>query len=137
MPLVEKAIEQGSLTEHFKDKIHQLQRIMERSFPKPEASLIHGDLWGGNILYTRQGGAVLIDPAVSYADREMDFAMTKLFGGFGPNFYKAYESLYPLEKDWDRRISCYQLYYLLVHLVLFGRTYLGSVERAINSSLKN
>ncbi|NBC08115.1 MAG: hypothetical protein GVY26_13055, partial [Bacteroidetes bacterium] len=77
------------------------------------------------------GDPVLIDPAVSYAHREMDLAMSKLFGGFSPAFYEAYEAHYPLSPGFEARISLYQLYYLMVHVNLFGGGYVGSARAAL------
>ncbi len=109
-----------------------LTRLMERL---PEwidenavvPSLIHGDLWGGNYLVDGQGRAVLIDPAVCYADREMDLAMSELFGGFPARFYDAYFEAYPAPGYPERR-ALYQLYYILAHLNLFGESYGGRVD---------
>jgi fructosamine-3-kinase len=95
---------------------------------EPSASLLHGDLWGGNWAAT-QGQPVVFDPAVYYGDRESDIAMTKLFGGFGPGFYSAYQESWPMEPGYEDRLRLYQLYYVLNHLNLFGRSYLG---KAIN-----
>ncbi len=90
-------------------------------------SLIHGDLWGGNYLVDVQGQAVLIDPAVCYAHREMDLAMSELFGGYSPRFYEAYFEAYPAPGYPERR-ALYQLYYILAHLNLFGESYGGRVD---------
>ena len=68
---------------------------------------------------------ILIDPAVYYGHREMDLAMTRLFGGFGEEFYRAYHETYPLEKGWEQRVPIAQLYPLLVHAVLFGGHYVA------------
>ena len=91
------------------------------------ASLIHGDLWGGNYLVDTDGNAVLIDPAVCYGHREMDLAMSELFGGFSARFYDAYRSTWPTP-GYDERRALYQLYYILVHLNLFGESYGGRVD---------
>jgi len=90
----------------------------------PEPSLLHGDLWGGNWA-SAAGEPVVFDPAVYYGDRETDLAMTRLFGGFGPAFYAAYEAAWPLAPGSERRQRLYQLYHVLNHLNLFGRGYLG------------
>jgi fructosamine-3-kinase len=98
----------------------------------PEASLLHGDLWGGN--WASCGGEpVIFDPAVYYGDRESDLAMTRLFGGFGAEFYRAYEDAWPLAAGSENRILLYQLYHVLNHLNLFGRSYLGRAVRIIRS----
>lgn len=91
---------------------------------KPAASLLHGDLWGGNWAATN-GQPVIYDPAVYYGDRESDIAMTQLFGGFGRNFYAAYQESWPMEAGHESRLELYQLYHVLNHLNLFGRSYLG------------
>ena len=85
-------------------------------------SLIHGDLWSGNYLYTSEGPA-LIDPACYYADREMELGMMKLFGGFSSKVWQAYQYEFPLPERWQQRIRLYQLYHLLNHYLLFGGSY--------------
>jgi fructosamine-3-kinase len=96
-------------------------------FPKEPASLLHGDLWSGNFTVTQKGPAIF-DPAVYYGHREMDIAMTRLFGGFDELFYQGYEEVYPLEVRWRERLDYSQLYPLLVHAVLFGGNY---IERSM------
>ena len=90
----------------------------------PVASLLHGDLWGGNWA-SCDGQPVIFDPAVYYGDRETELAMTRLFGGFGKAFYDAYESSWPLQPGHQHRSDLYQLYHVLNHLNLFGSGYLG------------
>ncbi len=87
-----------------------------------KASLIHGDLWSGNYLYTPEGPA-LIDPAAYYADREMELSMMSLFGGFSSATWDAYQEAFPLAPGWEDRIRIYQLYHLLNHYYLFGGSY--------------
>jgi fructosamine-3-kinase len=87
------------------------------------ASLLHGDLWGGNWLAGEDGEPVLIDPAVYYGDREADLAMTTLFGGFGAAFYRAYEACAPRAPGWQVRTDLYNLYHVLNHANLFGGGY--------------
>lgn len=89
----------------------------------PKASLLHGDLWGGNWLATRDGEPVIFDPAVYYGDRETDLAMTQLFGGFGPRFYRAYAAAAPLPPGAELRVDLYNLYHVLNHANLFGESY--------------
>lgn len=93
--------------------------------------LLHGDLWSGNAFFTAQGQPVLVDPAVSYGDREMDIAMSQLFGGFRAEFFETYQELFPLAEGWQERLPIYQLYYLLVHLNQFGESYGGAVDRIL------
>ena len=89
----------------------------------PRGSLLHGDLWGGNWLTSAAGEPVLVDPAVYYGDRETDLAMTRLFGGFGAAFYRAYQSAAPLPAGAALRAQLYNLYHVLNHANLFGGGY--------------
>ena len=95
--------------------------------PKEQSSLLHGDLWSGNFMLGDQGEACLIDPAVYYGHREMDIAMTKLFGGFDHQFYEAYNQEFPMEKGWEQRMDICNLYPLLVHVNLFGGGYVSQL----------
>jgi fructosamine-3-kinase len=99
--------------------------------PDEPPALIHGDLWNGNYMVDDKGEPVLIDPAVAYSIREMDLGMMQLFGGFPEEVFSAYNEVYPLVSGWRERTSLWQLYYLLVHLNLFGSGYLGQVRSAI------
>ena len=92
---------------------------------QPKPSLLHGDCWGGNAAQDEQGTPVLFDPACYYGDREADIAMTELFGGFGPDFYAAYQAEYPLDAGYKVRRDLYNLYHILNHLNLFGSAYHG------------
>ncbi len=94
---------------------------------RPEASLLHGDLWSGNIMVTSAGMAALIDPAAYYGHRETDLAMSELFGGFQRRFYSAYNEAWPLDPAYSDRRDVYNLYHLLNHLNHFGPGYAGSV----------
>lgn len=99
--------------------------------PEEPSALVHGDLWNGNYMISTSGKPVLIDPAVAYAPREMDIAMMHLFGGFPAEVFQAYESIYPLQQNWKNRVDIWQLYYLLVHLNLFGAGYLTQVKAVL------
>ncbi|MBK1619656.1 fructosamine kinase family protein [Lamprobacter modestohalophilus] len=101
----------------------------------PPASLLHGDLWGGNIGYAADGEPVIFDPACYYGDREADLAMTELFGGFGGAFRAAYEEAWPLSPGFAVRKQLYNLYHILNHLNLFGGGYLSQAERMIDRLL--
>jgi len=114
------------------NSIERLYKTVEEVVPNEMASLIHGDLWSGNYMYTKDKAAV-IDPAISFAPREMDMAMMKLFGGFSPEVFEVYNEIYPRSEGWEERIELWQLYYLLVHLNLFGQSYYESVERIIKT----
>ena len=113
-----------------------LDRVSEFfSTYQPAPSLLHGDLWGGNRAADERGNPVIFDPAVYYGDREADLAMTRLFGGFGPALYAAYESAWPLAAGAVARTDLYNLYHVLNHLNLFGRGYLVQAESLIDSLL--
>jgi fructosamine-3-kinase len=90
---------------------------------KPPASLVHGDLWAGNIV----GGRWLIDPAVAHADREYELAFMALFGGLPGTLWEAYEAAWPLETGWEQRRPALQLPHLLVHVRVFGASYVPAV----------
>jgi fructosamine-3-kinase len=102
---------------------------------RPAASLLHGDLWGGNWLAALSGEPVLIDPAVYYGDRETDLAMTRLFGGFGERFYQAYQAAAPLAFGWQARAELYNLYHVLNHANLFGGGYARQARAMIEHLL--
>ncbi|MEE8440737.1 MAG: fructosamine kinase family protein [Spirochaetia bacterium] len=98
-------------------------------------SLLHGDLWSGNYLCDKSGTPVLIDPAVYYGHPEADLAMTELFGGFPPAFYRAYRDETPLQPGYPGRRDLYNLYHMLNHLNIFGGSYLGSVRSIVTRYL--
>ena len=95
-------------------------------------SLLHGDLWAGNYLIATDGTPYLIDPAVYWGHSMVDIAMSKLFGGFGNEFYNSYHEVIPKTTNYNAQIDLYQLYFLLVHLNLFGSSYYGSVSTILN-----
>lgn len=95
---------------------------------QPEASLVHGDLWSGNASFDENGTPVIFDPACYYGDREVDIAMTELFGGFRSSFYEGYANTWPLHEGYSKRKTLYNLYHLLNHYNLFGGSYLSQAE---------
>lgn len=101
----------------------------------PLPSLLHGDLWSGNYGFTRDGRPVIFDPATYYGDREADLAMTELFGGFGGEFYAAYEEDWPLDAGYGIRKTLYNLYHILNHVNLFGSGYASQAERMMDRLL--
>ena len=114
----------------------RLFRVLPERVGEPEApARLHGDLWGGNLLVDEQGAPCLIDPAVYGGHREMDLAMMRLFGGFTKRVFSAYAEAFPLSPGSPERVDLYQLYPLLVHLNLFGSSYLSSVQRALGRYL--
>ncbi len=115
------------------------EQLLER-FPAlidhaPSPALLHGDLWGGNIGFTRHGEPVIYDPATYYGDREAELAMTELFGGFSADFYAAYRDAWPLDPGYRVRKDLYNLYHVLNHLNLFGGGYGGQAERLMQRLL--
>ncbi len=125
-PLLKWCYDNKLLTKMNNRQMDNLYTKLPDIFPDEEPSLLHGDLWSGNKMNTINGPAIF-DPAVYYGHREMDIAMTRLFGGFDSQFYAAYESEYPLEKDYLKRTDICNLYPLLVHVKLFGTSYLHDV----------
>lgn len=95
---------------------------------QPHPSLLHGDLWGGNVSADENGQPVIYDPACYYGDAEADLAMTELFGGYGADFYAAYRQIKPIDTGYQSRKTLYNLYHILNHLNLFGGGYLGQAE---------
>jgi fructosamine-3-kinase len=92
---------------------------------------LHGDLWAGNRLVDGDGRSWLVDPAAHGGHREFDLAMMRLFGGFGPGCFAAYEEVAPLEPGWEERVALHQLAPLVVHAIKFGGSYVSASERAI------
>jgi fructosamine-3-kinase len=101
----------------------------------PSPSLLHGDLWGGNLSHDDQGNPVIYDPATYYGDREAEIAMTELFGGFGTAFYDAYNATWPLDAGYRTRRTFYNLYHILNHANMFGGGYVGQARRMMEQLL--
>ena len=95
---------------------------------KPINTLIHGDLWSGNVGMEKDGKGVIFDPASWWADNEVDIAMTKLFGGFRKEFYEEYHKIFPLKEGFEKRIIIYNFYHVLNHANMFGGGYLNQVK---------
>ena len=123
----------------FPVKTHKLFDILflelDNIFSLTKPSLLHGDLWNGNFISTNDQ-VFLVDPAVYYGNREMDIAMTKLFGGFEKEFYDSYNYHYPLVKNWQTRLDICNLYPLLVHANLFGGNYYNQIHSILKSVTK-
>ena len=132
LPQLERAAQSGRLSPSLRARFDRLSaRLPELVGPEESPSRLHGDLWGGNLHVDEHGAPCLIDPAVYGGHREMDLAMMRLFGGFGPRVFDAYHEAFPLAREHAQRIPLYQLYPLLVHVNLFGSSYVGQVARAL------
>lgn len=127
LALASKVTDAG-IRRQFDALINRLPDLLYQERP----SLIHGDLWSGNVMVNEDGNATVIDPAVYYGHREVDLAMTQLFGGFDSDFLQGYHASFPLQNDFSERIEIYKLYPLLVHVNLFGGAYLGQVRKILN-----
>jgi fructosamine-3-kinase len=131
-PLIELArrrgIEDAGLDRDFDRLLPRLEQLVG---PAEPPARLHGDLWGGNLHVDAAGQPALIDPAVYGGHREVDLAMMRLFGGFGPRVFEAYAASYPLAPGHRERVALYQLYPLLVHLCSFGAGYLAQLKSAL------
>jgi fructosamine-3-kinase len=131
-PQVKLAFENGLLQTKEVQLFENLYKQLPTIFPAEKPCAIHGDLWSGNFIATANNKAVFIDPAVYYGHREVDLAMSLLFGGFSNTFYKTYNEVYSLEKGFNNRKDIYNLYPLLIHLNLFGKSYLQSIKTIVS-----
>lgn len=121
-PLLKTAIDTGDLPALAAKAFDKLFKRLPDIFPTEKPALLHGDLWSGNKMNSTHGPCIF-DPAVYYGHREMDIAMTRLFGGFTSDFYVGYKDTFPMEKGWEKRMEICNLYPLLVHVHLFGGEY--------------
>ncbi|SEM32635.1 fructosamine kinase family protein [Halomonas caseinilytica] len=129
LPLARACHDKGLLDGRLCTRLERVADGLESWLPSQPASLVHGDLWSGNVMFTRRGPAI-IDPAIHRHYPEVDLAMLTLFGAPGEAFFTAYwDGAMP--DDWPRREALFQLYPLLNHLLLFGGAYRGGVERAV------
>jgi len=128
---MQMALKSGILKQEDEKNLNKLFLKFESLIPEEIPSLIHGDLWSGNYMTGISGEPCLIDPAVYYGHREMDLAMSHLFGGFETVFYESYHSEFPLSPGFEERIDIHNLYPLLVHVNLFGGGYVSQVRSII------
>lgn len=128
-PQVKQAIDDGLLNLTDARRFDNFYKKLPEILPQEPPALLHGDLWSGNFMVGGDGLPCIFDPAVYYGHRETDIGMTRLFGGFPKQFYDAYQDALPMEKGWEARVEYNQLYPLLVHVNLFGRSYTSQVRQ--------
>ena len=120
-PQLKQAANWGLKAENYEEVLIYLSSYLNNH--NPDISLVHGDLWSGNCGTTENDLGALYDPACYWGDREVDIAMTKLFGGFTKEFYNGYEAIWPLDEFSKNRTEIYNLYHLLNHANMFGGSY--------------
>jgi fructosamine-3-kinase len=129
-PLARRLEAEGRLAPAERKLLDRLiERVPSLLAHETRPALVHGDLWSGNVLATTRGPA-LVDPASAACDRELEFGITTLFGGFSERFFAAYHEALPLPGEWRERNPLYQLYHLLNHHLIFGGHY-GAAALAI------
>ena len=122
-----KALTDKGIQSDFQRLFNQLEGLI----PDEQPALLHGDLWSGNFMTNEHSKPVLIDPAVHFGHRETEIAFTHLFGGFDSKFYRTYQLFYPLAPGFEERIELHNLYPLLVHVNLFGASYLSGIKQTL------
>jgi fructosamine-3-kinase len=135
-PQVRLAVDGGTAPASWIDLFERVYaRMGELAGPSEPPARLHGDLWTGNLHTDPAGQPVLVDPAVYGGHREIDLAMLELFGSPGPRAFAAYDEVYPRAPGHQDRVPLYQLYPLLAHVNLFGKSYVGAVEAALRRLL--
>ncbi len=132
-PMVKRCYDLQLMQPRHLRSFDKLYRRLSVFFDDEKPSLLHGDLWSGNFICDERSAPVLIDPAVYYGHRSMDLGMTRLFGGFAPSFYDAYNEQYPVPPAFEEQCEVCNLYPLLIHLFLFGGSYLDLIEEKLSS----
>jgi len=133
MPMAKICYDRGKLS---KETVDQLERLCRDIYKRIDMSsitpsLLHGDLWSGNILFN-ECGAILIDPAIYFGDREMELAFILMFNTFGDTFFNTYTQVHPLSNDfYETKVPLYQIYPILVHIALYGNAYTGQLEQVL------
>ena len=133
MPMAKICFDKGQITKGMVERLEGLCRDMYKRIDMSTItpSLLHGDLWSGNILFN-MNGATLIDPAIYFGDNEVELAFILLFDTVGETFFREYEEMHPLSDDfYDVKVPLYQIYPLLVHVALYGGSYVGQLEQIL------
>lgn len=132
IPQINLATSSNLIDSKIQSKFEILFPKLEDLIPNESPSFLHGDLWSGNYMISNEGNAAIFDPSVHFGHREIELAFTHLFGGFAPDFYRYYHDEFPLEAGFDDRIEIHNLYPLLVHVNLFGSSYLSGIIQTLN-----
>lgn len=133
MPMARICYDEGKITKQMVERLEGLCRDLYKRIDMSTIypSLLHGDVWSGNVLFEREG-ACLIDPAIYYGDKEMELAFILLFDTFGETFFNAYREVHLLSEDfYESKVPLYQIYPLLVHVALYGSSYVGQLEQIL------
>lgn len=134
-PQLKLAKDAGLASDQMVKLLEKVMTRVDQYFPIEPPAVVHGDLWTGNFTTNIKGEATIFDPAAHYGHREMDIAMSRLFGGFDARFYDAYNEVYPLEKGWEKRLPIADLYPLLAHLNIFGGTYAYQIMNILRQNV--
>ena len=135
LPQLKIASNWGLNLPDLEELLHQLIIFLDNH--QPSCSIVHGDLWSGNFSIQKNGKAVIFDPATWWADREVDLAMTRLFGGFSNEFYSGYEEIWPLPSSASSRVEIYNLYHIINHANIFGGAYINQSISSLKSMKKS
>lgn len=133
MPMARLCYDEGKISAQMMERLEGLCRDLYKRIDMGTVypSLLHGDVWSGNILFDNEG-ACLIDPAIYYGDKEMELAFIRLFDTFGDTFFNAYSEVHPLSDDfYENKVPLYQIYPLLVHVALYGGSYVAHLEQIL------
>ncbi len=132
LPQLRLAESKNLISNSIQNQFELLFKKLDQLVPSEKPALLHGDLWSGNFLIDQSGQAAIFDPAVYYGHRESELAFTQLFGGFSSEFYHYYNETVPLESGYIERTDIHNLYPLLVHVNLFGASYLTGIIQTLN-----
>jgi fructosamine-3-kinase len=129
------AVQNRLVDSRFVNRYRSFYEKLPNLLPIDQPALLHGDMWSGNVMVGPDGKVCLIDPAVYFGHREIELAFTQMFGGFDNVFYSAYHEVYPLQPGFADRVSIYNIYPHMVHVNLFGTSYLSGVESVLRRYL--